>query len=495
MGLLSLEAGKGGTVRILHFGDSHIAGEDESGVVRAYLAGIFGDAGPGYFLPWSPPRYYRRLGVTTGSTAGWRRVLPSRDAPLDDAGLSGCYIEASGAGQSCWAQAPFDTFRVYLLRQPGGGTAEVTVDGAAQATQGLASKEVGVDVVSKSLTASSTPRKLEIRTAGNGKVRVLGVTLERSGGGVTYSPMGVLGARADVLMKNRPETFARILKAEAPDLVILGYGTNEAGDRPFDAAAYAATFETILGRIRRAAPKAALLVLGPPDRAQRNGSLWWSLDSLPKVAEGQKMACEKAGASFLDLRTLMGGDGSAQRWAESKPPLAQADRVHFTSSGYALLGRAVAKDILERYNREKASARFRQGLGSQSGGKLLLASASKPTALPAAPPSAFVLASAQPAQDATVAEPTHEVYYFRNAQGVLVITDDPSYGAGGQPATTGASKPRTDAPSGVYYFEKPDGTLVVTTDKADLAGQPGRFLTPGELRDRQARKSSGGGNP
>lgn len=491
LGLLSLEAGKGGLVRVLHFGDSHIAGEDESGVVRAYLAGLFGDGGPGTFLPWTPPRYYRRLQVSTGSTPGWRRVLPSREAPADDAGLSGCYIEATGPGQSCWAKAPFDTFRVTLLRQPGGGRAEVAVDGATQLSEDLASGEIGVAVLSKKLAASPAERKLEVRTAGSGKVRVLGVTLERSGGGVTYSPMGVLGARADILLKNRPDTFSRLMRAESPDLVILGYGTNEAGDRPFDAATYATTFERVLGRIRSAAPGASILVLGPPDRAERGGGLWRSLDSVFRVGEVQRLACPKAGASFLDLRTFMGGDGSAQRWADAKPPLAQGDRIHLTSAGYALLGRAVAKDILERYNREKASPGFRRRLESRGGGELLLAKASTPTALPAAPPLPFALASAQPATGEGDGELAHEVYYFRNARGVLVITDDPSYGAGAQPPSGGLSSPRAEALAGVFYFEKPDGTLVVTTDRCDLEGQPGRFLTPEEVRDRPARKRAG----
>jgi lysophospholipase L1-like esterase len=494
LGLLSLEAGRGGTVRVIHFGDSHIAGEDESSVVRAYLAGLFGDGGPGYFLPWTAPKYYRRLGVSTGSTPLWRRVLPSRYAPPDDAGLSGCYMEAMAVGQRAWAVAPFDSFRVYLLRQPGGGSAEIAVDGSVLATEDLSSQSCDLAIVSKKLTPSAAARRLEVRIAGNGKVRILGVSLERAGGGVTYSPLGILGARADILLKNRPETFGRLLKAESPDLVILGYGTNESGDRPFDSEGYIVTLDLVLSYIKKAVPGASILVLGPPDRAERAGSLWKSLPSLSQVAEAQRKAAKRTGASFLDLRAAMGGEGSVNRWAEAKPPLAQGDRVHFTSAGYALLGQAVARDLVDRYNREKSSSAIRKRLEGADGSEILLSKASRPTVLPGQPPASFALASAQRMDEPSDEEPPHEVFYFRDAKGVLVITDDPSYGAGSEVAGSSVSAAPKDSSGGVYYFEKPDGTLVVTSDKSSVEGEPGRFLSPDEVRTRPGRSAPKGGS-
>lgn len=489
--LLSIEAGRGGTVRVLHFGDSHVAGEDLSSVVRDYLAGTFGDGGPGHFLPWSPPRYYRRLGVSAGNTAGWRRVLPSREGAPDDAGLSGCYMEADGPGNRCWASATFSRMRVELLRQPGGGTAELYLDGKLLAREELASRERSVALFSRDLEGGDLPHRIEIKSSGEGRVRILGVSLER-GAGMTYSPMGVLGARADILLKNRPETFAALLREENPQLVILGYGTNEAGDRPFDSAAYATSFEKVLRRIRSAAPDAFILVLGPPDRAERGSGTWRSMASVPAVAEAQRRACAPVGASFLDLTSFMGGDGSAQRWATASPPLAQGDRVHFTSGGYALLGRAVAKELLEHYNGQKASPAFRDQLEGAGGSQALLAAASKPTPLPAEPPVTLSFASAAPPAEPT--EAAREIYYFRNARGVLVITDDPSYaqGQGGDPEVPARGG---DEAAGVFYFERPDGTLVVTNDREELDGQPGRFLTPQEVRARSGRTGAFGSAP
>ena len=45
----------------------------------------------------------------------------------------------------------------------------------------------------------------------------------------------------------------------------------------------------------------------------------------------------------------MGGEGSFARWAKEKPPLAGLDRVHLTPAGYAKLGEAFARALLESY--------------------------------------------------------------------------------------------------------------------------------------------------
>src|SRR5690349_9548377 len=56
--LANLATQHSGKVRILHFGDSHIASDSETAIVRASLQQRFGDGGPGLILPWKGPRLY-----------------------------------------------------------------------------------------------------------------------------------------------------------------------------------------------------------------------------------------------------------------------------------------------------------------------------------------------------------------------------------------------------------------------------------------------------
>ena len=78
--LHSLDTQRSGKVRVLHFGDSHIASDNESAVVRTSLQRRFGDGGPGLVLPWKGPRLYT-VSYTYGNTYGWERPHASLHQP------------------------------------------------------------------------------------------------------------------------------------------------------------------------------------------------------------------------------------------------------------------------------------------------------------------------------------------------------------------------------------------------------------------------------
>lgn len=481
--LLNLQGGRGGKVRILHFGDSHVASGPEPAYLGATLQAVFGDGGPGLFMPWTPPPFGVRHGVRTGCSSGWRRVIPRGDSAEDDSGLWGCYIECDRPGEVAWAEGEGSVARAEYLKQPGGGNLDILWDGRRVGTVSLAAaqREVGIYryVADGQITGV---HRLELRAAG-GKVRILGAALEKSTG-LAYSPLGIIGARADLLLKCRAQAFSALMEAEAPDVVLVAFGTNEAGQKPADLASYGAMFKNVIGRIRAACPNAAVIVLGPPDRAG-------SGVGLDIVIAAQREACRALGAEFFDQRAAMGGSGAYARWASAVPALGRADGVHFTAQGYERLARFAAEDLVSIYNRAKASPSFRSALKRDGAGETLMALAARPAVLPATLPALRDIAwpttgtsSAQPA------EASRAIYYFRNAQGVLVITDEPSYGSssGGTktevPPRGGPGRHSTPAASSVYYFLEEDGSLIITSDLGSVMGKAGRFLTPKEVAAR-----------
>ncbi|MEQ9247436.1 MAG: hypothetical protein RLO21_15745, partial [Nitratireductor sp.] len=67
--LYALESGAGvEKLRILHLGDSHIAGDRFSGSLQSRFAVRFGDAGRGQLPAGSPFPYYRRQGISVEMT-------------------------------------------------------------------------------------------------------------------------------------------------------------------------------------------------------------------------------------------------------------------------------------------------------------------------------------------------------------------------------------------------------------------------------------------
>lgn len=477
--LISLQAGRQGKVRVLHVGDSHVASSPEPLALGQLLKGIFGDGGPGLCLPWTPPRYTVRAGLRTGCSGGWRRVVPRGDSPEDDAGLVGCSLECDSPGESAWIEGQGSSFRLEFLQRPGGGTAQVFLDGKPVGRANAASERRGVGVFThEAAPAGGTTHRWEIRSEG-GPFRILGSALENPSG-LVYSPLGVLGARADLLLKCRAETFNALMASESPDLILVAFGTNESGSRPGDLDAYPALFARVLRRLKSAAPDAALVVLGPPDRTG-------AAQGMDRIISAQRGACAAEGAAFLDQRKAMGGPGSFARWVSSRPPLAQPDGVHFTADGYLRLARDAAAALLARYDKTKAEAPFQAALRERWGdGALpLLALASRPTALPAGGLELRLPASWSEEASRAAAEPAHEVYYFRNAEGVLVITDDPSYGTPQvTPGPERAASPSLGSP--YYYFQQEDGSLIITSDRDSMKGKAGRFLTPEEVSARPA---------
>jgi lysophospholipase L1-like esterase len=319
-----------GTQRVLHFGDSHTGSDALQAVLRDGLHEQFGDGGPGYLLPW-----LRKRRPGAGASAGWRRLTLAQD-PEALLGLGGAALEAARRGEKAWCAGSFSRLRLYLLRQPGGGAVRVSVDGQILGEPALASAQPGVVVLEQAFPGVK-PRRIQIETMTDGRSRILGVSLERAGGAV-YSPLSVNGAQASWLLRMPDGLLEAQLRPEAPSLIILAFGTNEAKDRDFDGAGYERTLKQVLERLRRAAPLASLLLVAPPDAA-------FPGEGLDRIAAIQQAQAAALGAGFLDLRAAMGGPGSIRRWLGSG--LAQGDLVHFTAKGYDRHARILLPALLQ----------------------------------------------------------------------------------------------------------------------------------------------------
>jgi hypothetical protein len=421
LSMRSLETSHAGKVRILHFGDSHIASDSESSVVRASLQSRFGDGGAGLTLPWGGPHLYSG-NFTYGGTSGWQRSHPSCSTPIEDTGLALSYIETDSPDQSVWIEAPGSEFRVDYLAQPGGGAAEFLVDGVSLGQRRMISDYPQMQVASFRMQGPDAPHRLEIRTLGVGLVRILGVSVEKESPGVVYSAVGLVGARAEYLLKCREETFDAQISAERPDLVILGYGTNETSGSYLDENAYEAALSTIMARIHRAAPSALVVLLTPADRGDsRPGQAQHIQQILQEVIAAQREAAWRDGAILIDLHTAMGGSGSAERWATLQPPLARPDMTHFTNEGYNLLGRYIAGGIMKLYESGPDAVNSSTLQRKARPGELLPPLYSGPmtanATLSAASRGGF---SPEPSLSSA------EIFYFLKNDGQLIVTNDVS---------------------------------------------------------------------
>ncbi|MFO8073642.1 MAG: GDSL-type esterase/lipase family protein [Polyangia bacterium] len=354
-----LERDGEGLVRVLHWGDSHTAADFLTTAIRGSLQARFGDGGRGFVLLGEPWPSYRPTGVEAGADRPWdcERILLAADpATLDGRyGLGGVAVETERSQARTWVATADEgsfgreaaTFEIFYLNRPGGGSFRAFVDGRRRATVSTASREVGSGFLR--LEVEQGEHRLEIRANGDGPIRLFGAVVESAGPGVVYDSLGINGAFTSTPLRWDADLLAEQVRRRDPSLIVAMYGTNDALARSLTPERYRGRVRQLISRLRAGAPQAACLLLGPPDL---------ELGSIPDEEEGereswmidmQSQVAAERDCAFLDLRELMGGEGSRREWLGAG--LARDDGIHLTLPGYLDLGEAIAEELLAAYDR------------------------------------------------------------------------------------------------------------------------------------------------
>ncbi len=348
------------TVRMMQFGDSHTAADLFTGEVRAKLQAAFGDGGLGFQFPGHPFAGYHLAGSTRTQTGGWMTEGNHFTVLGDgDLGLGGISIKTSQPDQTVTLETSCETLQLHFLRQEGGGRLQFSDNGTAVSVieTGLTAEGSGLETgPAGTLSYACTAGTHEFRwtTLDNAPVKLLGVVTEQPG--VTYECLGINGAVAPLMLRWNPTLFAEYLRQRAPKLIVLAYGTNEAGGSADGLASYPAEFGQMLDTLHRVVPDAAVLVLGPFERDTAAGRgrrrSWHALGGVDRIIAMQKEACRTHGCAYWDARRRMGGVGSMPQWVAAG--LAQPDRTHLTGTGYRELADAFCADLIRAYNNQQA---------------------------------------------------------------------------------------------------------------------------------------------
>lgn len=378
--------GAQGPLRILHFGDSHLAAPATQHSYRAYFQSLFGDGGPGFGLPW----VHSMPGVKAGKDRLWTAASAKPAAASDRSlGLSAGSMQGQNGAQA-WLEARFCRLRLHGLRGFEGGSVQVKVDGVLVGTLDLAGME-GTALFDRELSSRPQTHRVELRC--QGRACLLGVDLENRWG-VAYSPVAFNGARAVWMGGMAEAVFESQARLESPDLVILSFGTNEANVPCLEVGSYRSSLEGLLARFRQAAPRADFLLVGPPDGRLPKGSE----ACLDQVIAIQKQAAARFGGRFVDQRASMGGSGAIQTWIAQG--LAGGDGVHMKPPGYLKLAQASLGEYMRAWGKAGPSDAL--------------------LAMPGEASSPVVHESAPRSESAS-----RPIYTFRFPDGRVLVTDNP----------------------------------------------------------------------
>jgi lysophospholipase L1-like esterase len=368
---------------ILVLGDSHSAADHISGALRERLQARYGASGRGVLQPGSPFAGHstRQLSI--------EGLTPARNDDGDQAPGVGGFIARPPSGStmriSAEPAAAFDTLTACFLAEPGAGDLLIEIAGRTRMIWAN-SADRAPRCEALSVEGAHTQASIQV----TGSVRLFSMAATRTaGGGVSVSNLGVIGAQVRSLLSRDSRVLAAELEAYAPDLILLAFGTNEGFDDDLDAAEYGATYREALELLRRLAPDAAVVAVGPPDAATlrpdlyRQGGFdrydlcfplseaeradyasmvavrddilarWYAPPSLSIVREIQRAAADQAGVAFWDWEARMGGPCSVDRMLRADPPAARSDHVHFNTVGGAMIGGWLADDLMAAMSGER----------------------------------------------------------------------------------------------------------------------------------------------
>ncbi len=353
-------------VRVVHLGDSQIASDHITDVIRQRMEVRYGAGGPGFLFVDRPSRGAGRKVRTGEATDGWDITKLTDKKRPGQFGFSGVRYTANRSKQtSRFAVRGATSAELFFVGAPSGGEVELAADGAALQRVSTRFDEQALGFTQVSLPKGA--KTLSLQSVA-GEVSLLGVALENDRPGVVYDTVGLPGALFEVYLRAPEGGFITQLQRRDPSLVVLMLGGNEA----YEIGRKWQTLETarknavaLVDRVKAAAPEASCLMVAPMDAAVRTVS--GDLEPRPNTAAVGEMIREVAeakGCAFWDLYKAMGGDRSVGRWLAAG--LFNQDLVHPRARGADVLGH-LFDFALERARLSREGAAAASGFVEQPG--------------------------------------------------------------------------------------------------------------------------------
>lgn len=330
-------------------GNSLIASDHITDVVRERLATRFGNGGRGFVLADRISDYGRRTRTGIARAGDWTPhnfAMGERGPyPFGVAGV--LHVSTRKGARTRWTLDGERRAEVLWWDHEGASPFSLLVDGH-EVTRVEPDKAAGQKRVHVDLPEGAA--RLELVADGPGVVSY-GAILERATPGFIWSTFGVPAAGATTFFEADAGLFREHLRAQRPSLVVVMLGGNETkrihwGKR--SKATVAADFGRLLDKLRQDAPEAACLAIGPIDSVDRDPpDPFRTRHHLPWVIRTQRRIALEKGCAYLDLFEAMGGSGSLKRFHDRG--LLHDDLVHPRREGLDVLGELIADALLRAW--------------------------------------------------------------------------------------------------------------------------------------------------
>ena len=346
-----------GNINILHMGGSHIQAGTFSHQVRCNLLTSFpGLTGSrGLIFPFSVvPKSNNPYNYRTTYTGVWDASRNVQREPIFPLGLSGMCIATSDTTATVDIKmrnnggVAFDFNMVYVLGYCDSGYMQplmqiqdsIIIEGKYDSLAMAYCFKFEHYVDSFRLFFRGTDSLRDI-------FYLRGFWLDNAAPGISYIDIGVNGASVPSYLKC--QYLEKDLAFVKPDLCIFSIGINDAAGVDFDTNYFQRNYKELIRRIKTVSPDCVILFTTNNDSYRKSGRRYSNNPNGRLAQQSFYSLARYYNAGVFDLFTYMGGLTSMKKW-ESQG-LAQADKIHFTSQGYLLLGDLVYNAIVREYSK------------------------------------------------------------------------------------------------------------------------------------------------
>lgn len=355
--LFQLENEKKGNVRIAYFGDSMTDGDLIVKDFRAHFQEKFGGKGVGFVNITSESASSRSSLVHQFSNNWKMQSYLKVKKPVNPFGINGHVFYANDTINNPWVSYKANNTKfATVLNRP------TLFYGSSDNEDGEVYYIVNEDTISKKLNPSNRLNTLRFTEASLPSLKLYfkkadsipfyGFNFD-DGQGVhvdNFSSRGNSGLPLSMFNRAMMTEFQKQL---GYDLIVLHYGTNVLNYGSLNYSWYEKRMKIVTDHLKDCFPGVTILVVSTADKSTKYDLEMKTDSAVVPLSTAQKKYAIASEAGFVNLYTLMGGDGSMVKWVEEVPAKANKDYTHFNFRGAKEVAKLLYTQLDEGYAKYK----------------------------------------------------------------------------------------------------------------------------------------------
>lgn len=351
--LYQLETNQNGKVRIAYFGDSMTDGDMIVQDIRTSFQNNFGGKGVG-FVSITSESAASRSSILHQFSDNWKmQSYLNVKNPIRPFGVNGHVFFANHPSQEIWV-------KYTAGRHPNNPVLDnpTLFYGSSENLFGQLNYTIDKDTIHKTLSAVNKLNTIILKNGSLKSVRlsfknaqsvpVYGVNFD-DGKGVHVDNFSQRGNSGIPISKFDPALMQAFQKKLNYNLIVLHYGTNVLNYGTKNYNWYARSMTKTVNRLREGFPGASILIVSTADKASKYKTEMKTDSAVVPLTQAQRNYALKTQSGYVNLYTLMGGDGSIVKWTEEEPVMANKDYTHFNMRGSKKVAGMLYQHIMNGY--------------------------------------------------------------------------------------------------------------------------------------------------